>query len=127
MKRNLSMATVLGAAALLAGSAMAQPPAGSPGGPPPGFSGGPPSGFSGAPGSAPVAATSTTTTTTTAPLSAAPGGVQTDFSQSTQNDVSSDTSAANTLGDTGGEPQLFVIGGLVLMGAALLLRRRATA
>lgn len=123
MKRNLSMATVLGAAALLAGSAMAQQSSpGSPGGPPGGSSG-----FSGAPGSAPVAATSTTTTTTTAPLSPAPGGVQTDFSQSSQTDVSSDTSAPNTLANTGGEPQLFVIGGLVLMGAALLLRRRATA
>ena len=121
MKRNLSMATVLGAAALLAGSAMAQQTTGAPGSPP--------AGFPGAPGGAPVSApaTSTTTTTTTAPLSAAPGGAQTDFSQSTQTDVASDTTATKNLGNTGGEPQLFVIGGLVLMGAALLLRRRATA
>lgn len=114
--------SVLAALVVATQVAFAQPPAGfqSPSGPPPGF-----------PGSSSGATTTTTTT------SGDPGNVSNvgSITSSTSTDVLptdtsatdtsiSDTSTKGELANTGGEPQIMLMAGLVLAACGLLLRRK---
>ena len=100
MKKSASLMTVLAAAALLSVPAFAQPTNTAPGSP-------------------------------TAPVAAAPGDVAastetmtTTTTETTETDMlAADT--GGTLQNTGGEPMLFVLGGIALMGTALVMRRSA--
>ena len=106
MTRNKKISTAallsLGSAVLMGGVANAQAPGtpGAPGGP------GAPAGDAGTVSNQ----TTTETVTTSAP-------VITDIEETT-------TTTSTTLPDTGGEPILFALGGLVLVGGSLLMRRK---
>ena len=117
MKRESRLFTTLGLGALLFATStvsMAQPPSSSPS-----YYGAPSGAMSGAP-----------TSSTTAP---APGTVtnQTMTTESTTTAVPTDMMTTETtsfdnapLANTGGEPWMFVLGGLALAASALMFRRR---